>query len=107
MPRVQHVVLFRFSRELTPAEERTARDVVAGWVGEIPGLTRLRLGRDVGGRSEGFDHLLLTEFEDRASLEAYLAHPRHQEFARWVAEVGAEILRNDYALDASTSLLET
>lgn len=107
MSRVQHVVLFKFPRELNADEERWMFEIVRSWLKEIPGFTRLRLGRDVGGRSGGYDHLLLTEFESDQAMQAYFPHPRHQEFARWVAEMQAEVLRNDYTLDDSTSLLET
>ena len=107
MTRVQHVVLFKFPGELTADEERWMFDIVGSWPKEIPGFTRLRLGKDVGGRSGGFDYLLLTEFESDAAMQAYFPHPRHQEFAKWVADMQAEVLRNDYGLDDSTSLLET
>jgi heme-degrading monooxygenase HmoA len=107
MAGVQHVVLFRFPRELTADEERWMFDIVGSWPKEIPGFTRLRLGRDVGGRSGGYDYLLLTEFESDEAMQAYFPHPRHQEFAKWVAEMQTEVLRNDYPLDDSTSLLET
>jgi hypothetical protein len=40
-------------------------------------------------------------------MEAYFPPPRHQDFGKWVAEMQTEILRNDYALDDSTSLLES
>lgn len=107
MPRMQHVVLFKFPRELTPDEEAWMFRVVGAWPKEIPGFTRLRLGRDVGGRSGGYDYLLLTEFESDEAMQAYFPHPRHQEFATWVAEMEAEVLRNDYALEDATSLFES
>jgi heme-degrading monooxygenase HmoA len=107
MARIQHVVLFKFPRELTADEERWMFDVVGSWPKEIPGFTRLRLGKDVGGRSGGYDYLLLTEFESAEAMEAYFPHPRHQEFGKWVAEMQTEVLRNDYVLDDSTSLFES
>jgi heme-degrading monooxygenase HmoA len=107
MPRVQHVVLFKFPRELTADEERWMFEIVGSWPKEIAGFTRLRLGKDVGGRSGGFDYLLLTEFESEEAMQAYFPHHRHAEFAKWIAEMRTEIVRNDYVLDGSTSLLET
>jgi heme-degrading monooxygenase HmoA len=107
MTRIQHVVLFKFPRRLTTDEQRWMLDVVAAWPKEIPGFTRLRLGKDVGGRSGGYEYLLLTEFESAEAMEAYFPHPKHQEFAKWVAEMQTEVLRNDYLLDDSTSLLES
>src|SRR6266487_6995585 len=99
MARVQHVVLFKVPRALTAEEERWMFEIVGSWPKEIPGFTRLRLGKDVGGRSGGYDYLLLTEFESEEAMRAYLTHPRHQEFGAWVADMGTELVRNDYALD--------
>jgi len=107
MARVQHVVLLKFPRELTADEERWMFDVVGAWPKEIPGVTRLRLGKDVGGRAGGYEYLLLTEFESAEAMEAYFPHPKHQEFASWVADMRTDVLRNDYALDESTSLFES
>jgi hypothetical protein len=103
--RQQHVVLFKFPRPLTQDEERFMFDSVRGWVGQIQGLTRLRLGKDVGGRSGGFDYLLLTEFEDEERMRAYFPHPLHKAFADWVADMRCEVIRVDYPLDDSTDLL--
>jgi hypothetical protein len=66
---MQHVVLFKFPRKLTTARNGGL------WPKEIPGFTRLRLGRDVGGRSGGYDYLLLTEFESVEAMEAYFPYP--------------------------------
>ena len=107
MSRVQHVVLLKFPRVLTPEEERWMFGVVGKWPTEIPGFTRLRLGKDVGGRAGGYEYLLLTEFESAEAMEAYFPHPKHQEFASWVAEMRTEVLRNDYVLDGLTSLFES
>jgi heme-degrading monooxygenase HmoA len=104
---MQHVVLFKFPRPLTEDEERWMFDIVRQWPNDIRGFTRLRLGKDVGGRSGGYDYLLLTEFESDEAMQAYFPHPKHQEFAKWVAEMQCEVLRNDYAVDERTGLLET
>ena len=78
---------------------------VGRWPAEIPGMTKVRVGRDVGGRSLGYDYLLLTEFEDEDAMAAYFPHPAHTAFGDWVAEMRCEVLRVDYALDEATQLL--
>jgi hypothetical protein len=40
-------------------------------------------------------------------MEAYFPHPSHQDFGSWDVEMQTEILRSGYALDGSTSLLES
>lgn len=96
--RAQHVVLFKFGRELSSEEEAEMFTRVRSWPAEIKGLTGLRIGKDVGGRSEGFSYLLLTEFEDEESHQAYYPHPAHVAFSDWVKGLGCEVIRVDYPL---------
>ena len=96
--RAQHVVLFKFPQPLTPEEEQEMLRRIKAWPDAIPGFTGLRFGKDVGGRSGGFDYLLLTEFESEEAHQAYYLQPAHQAFAEWVKEHGAEVIRVDYPL---------
>lgn len=97
--RAQHVVLFKFPETLSAAEEDEMFRRVAEWPDTIDGFTGLRLGKDVGGRSGGYDYLLLTEFENEEAHQAYYSQPAHVAFAEWVAERKAEVIRVDYPLD--------
>jgi heme-degrading monooxygenase HmoA len=90
--RAQHVVLFKFPQALSQQEEEEMFQRVREWPDSIPGFTGLRLGKDVGGRSEGFDYLLLTEFENEETHQAYYSQPSHAAFAEWVAERRAEVI---------------
>jgi hypothetical protein len=89
-----------------PHVEEEMRRQISECVGVIPGLVRLRFGRDVGGRAEGYQFALLTEFRDDRALSAYLTHPLHQSFVSWVRERPFELIRFDYPLTAETSLLD-
>ena len=104
MPHMQHVVLFKFPQALSADEERFMFDIVARWPAEIPGFVKLRLGKDVGGRSGGYEYLLLTEFEDEERMTEYFPHPLHTEFGDWVAEMQCEVLRVDFPLHEGTQL---
>ncbi len=97
--RVQHVVLFKFPAELTPDVEAEMFEHVRRWPETIPGLTGLRLGRDVSGRSGGYQYLLLTEFESEDAHRAYYSQPAHQAFSDWVFARQCEVIRMDYPLD--------
>jgi hypothetical protein len=104
--RQQHVVLFKFPEPLTEDQERIMWDFVRRWPAEIQGMTTVRIGKDVGGRSGGYDYLLLTEFEDEDAMAAYFPHPAHAAFGEWVfGEMRCEVLRVDYPLDETTQLL--
>ncbi len=102
MSRIQHIVLLRFPRPLTPEEENDMREQVRGWPEAIGGFVRLRLGRDTSGRAHGFTHGLMIEFEGPEAEASYHPHPTHQAFARWVAERGGEVLAFDYPVDDTT-----
>jgi quinol monooxygenase YgiN len=46
--------------------------------GKIPGLIRLEVGFDVSSTPNSSDIVLYSEFESRAALDAYQAHPLHE-----------------------------
>lgn len=102
---IQHLVLFRLAEDPGPEVEEEMRRQIVQWVG-IPGLRRLRFGRDTLGRAEGYQFGLLTEFSDPATYAAYLAHPLHQSFLAWVLARSFDVIRFDCALTAQTSLRE-
>ena len=103
--RAQHVVLFRFPKELTPQEEEDMFSRVRAWPDAIPGFTGLRIGRDVSGRSAGWQYLLLTEFESEEAHQAYYSHPTHVEFNEWIGARGPEVARIDYALTSKNLIV--
>jgi hypothetical protein len=103
--RAQHVVLFKFPQDLSPQEEQEMERHISAWPDSIRGLIGLRFGKDVGGRSRGYDYLLLTEFENEEAHQAYYSHPAHEAFAEWIAAHEAEVIRVDYALDDQSLML--
>jgi heme-degrading monooxygenase HmoA len=103
--RAQHVVLFKFPQPLSPEDEKEMFRRVRAWPDAIPGFTGLRIGKDVGGRTQGFDYLLLTEFESEEAHQAYYPQPDHQAFAKWVGERGAEVIRVDYPLTSESLVI--
>lgn len=103
--RAQHCVLFKFPRALSAEEEQEMLQQIRRWPETIPGFTGLRFGKDVGGRSGGYDYLLITEFADEAAHQSYYSQPAHVSFAEWVGARQAEVLRIDYPLNTETLLL--
>ncbi|MGC1193179.1 MAG: Dabb family protein [Candidatus Dormiibacterota bacterium] len=103
---VQHLVLFRLREEPGPEVEEEMRRQIARWMG-MPGLRRLRFGRDTLERADGYQFGLFTEFEDPDSYAAYLVHPLHQSFLAWVLERPFDVIRFDYPLTSQISLQES
>lgn len=104
--RAQHVVLFKFAKELTDAEEREMAEQIQAWPDAIPGFTGLRFGKDTSGRNEGYTYLLLTDFESQEALDAYYAQPAHVSFSEWVFSRGCEVIRVDYALNEASLIVD-
>ena len=103
---LQHIVLFKFPRELTAAEDAQMRAMVASWPEKIGLATKVRLGKDITqGRNRGYSHLLYTEFPDFDTMTAYRAHPVHLEFLKFVDDLDCEPLAFDYVLDDDTVLM--
>lgn len=103
--RAQHVVLFRFAKELTDAEEGEMAEQIRAWPETIPGFTGLRFGKDTSGRNEGYAYLLLTDFESQEALDAYYSQPAHVSFSEWVFSRDCEVIRVDYLLDEETLIV--
>jgi hypothetical protein len=100
---MQHVVLFNFSHELSPADEADMFAQVRSWPEEIGGFEVLRLGTPVDtARTRGYQYLLHMVVADVAALARYQEHPVHVRFANWVVDHGGTVLAFDYHLDSGT-----
>jgi hypothetical protein len=97
---IQHILLFRPRPTLTPDERHALAEAFEAAVRGVPGIRRFRIGRRVThGREyerlmrEDFQYAAVIEFDDVASLEAYLAHPAHDALgARFMASLDAGLI---------------
>jgi hypothetical protein len=96
---IQHLVLFRFPRELTDEEEAEMFAQVRTWPRAIGSFDRLSFGRTVEARSRGYEYALVVEFPDQEAADRYYPHPVHQAFAGFLAELDYEALVFDYTLE--------
>ena len=103
--RMQHIVLFQFPSELSEDDERQLFATVRSWPEEIGGFTALRFGRDVSGRSRGYQYALFVEFESKAAADNYFPHPVHIAFSDWVHELNCQVLAFDYPLDGNSVMV--
>lgn len=77
-----HVVFFKLF-DLADAAE--VRDRGLAMREKVPPIRHLEIGVDVVRSERSWDVCLLARFDDRAGLDAYLAHPDHVAFAAWLA----------------------
>jgi Stress responsive A/B Barrel Domain len=79
-----HTFLFQWQPDVTEEmKARVAREIHA-LQGQIPGLLETSYGENISPRSQGFTHGGVMKFRDKASLDAYPAHPVHQKLVDWL-----------------------
>ena len=97
---VKHIVFWKLKEDLTgPAREEALRKITAGFAalkGLIPGVLRIEVGVDFLRSPQSADFALYSEFESRAALEAYQAHPAHQALVPPVRDATMERRVVDY-----------
>jgi hypothetical protein len=83
---VQHLVLMKPRKDLTPLDKRALIDAFERAVREIPAVRGVSVGRRVtcgagyeATTPDDADFLISIDFDDVAALQAYLRHPAHQE----------------------------
>ncbi|MCO6181080.1 Dabb family protein [Ciceribacter sp. RN22] len=77
---VRHIVMWNVAGD-TAEERATAIEIVRNAFealrGRIPGLTSLEIGIDHSRIDYACDMVLVTDFDNEASLQAYATHPLH------------------------------
>lgn len=80
---IAHVVLYRPKRDVSAEAAREFAEAFAAAPAQIPTIRRLWVGRRLDGPAYPFGpfpdlpYVGVVEFDDRAGLMAYLAHPVH------------------------------
>lgn len=108
---IAHLVLFRPRAELTEAERNALLDAIREASRRVPAVRRFAIGpRMADGPSyrlsafPDFPYAALVEFDDRAGLEAYLAHPAHEALGRHFNAAAESALIYDYEMVAPDEL---
>ena len=87
---VKHIVLWRLKPEAhgrTAAENaRAIKEKLEALRGRIPGLLAIEVGLDFSRTGDSCDLALYSEFESRAALDAYQAHPEHKAVMPFILE---------------------
>ena len=85
---IKHVVLFKFIEETTDDQLKELCNEFKLLKGEIPGLVEAQAGINTAQNNKGFRVLLTALFKNKVSLESYLSHSKHREFALLSREIG-------------------
>jgi hypothetical protein len=79
----RHIVLIKARSDVPESEVQAALDALGALQGEMPGLVSFSAGPNTSpeGRTLGFTHGFVMDFENAAARDAYLPHPRHAQAA--------------------------
>ena len=87
---IEHIVLVQFKPEVTEDQKSAIRQQLLTLRDDIPGIVELNTGTNFSERAQGFDTALRVRFTDRAALEAYTPHPKHQEVVQKMIATGVD-----------------
>ena len=97
---VKHIVFWKLKPEAhgQPATEnaRAIKEKLEALRGRIPGMLKIEVGLDFSRSDSSCDLALYSEFESRAALDAYQAHPEHEAVMPFIAESRSERRVVDY-----------
>jgi hypothetical protein len=95
---LKHVVLYKFKADQSPQQVQEVIDAFAALPGKIPVIAGFEKGTNVSqeGKSEGLTHAFVVSFRSQKDLDAYLAHPAHQEYVNIVKSRREKVIVFDY-----------
>jgi Stress responsive A/B Barrel Domain len=78
----RHVVMVRFSDDMTDKQKAALRDGLARLPDVIPDIRSYRFGDDVAINEGNFDFVVTADFDDAEGYLAYRDHPDHQKLVK-------------------------
>jgi hypothetical protein len=96
---IRHIVGFRLSSE-DGAERRGQSAIIKEQLeslkGLVPGVLAIEVGLEIGDVPPHWDAVLVSDFPDKATLDAYQAHPDHVRVATYIGQFIADRAIVDY-----------
>lgn len=96
---VRHIVLVDFKPEAPEAEVAAAIARLNTLPGRIPEIRAWQIHETIATRNGSFRFALVSEFDDLAAVERYLAHPAHDEVVAANASILRSVAENDHVID--------
>ncbi len=100
---IRHIVVFKFHDfahgKPKPENLKEAKALLEGLPARIKALKRMEVGTNFGSGPFHWDQILISEFETKQDLQAYLDHPEHRKVADYLAKVRDQRAVVDYEVD--------
>jgi len=102
---LQHLVLYKFKPETTPAQVQEVVDAFLGLRDKVnanvgaPGIVlNIEHGTNTSteGKSDGLTHIFVVTFSSAAGLAEYLKHPAHDAYVQVVKDRREKVVVFDY-----------
>lgn len=90
-----HIVLFKL-KDRSPESINSTVAMLRGLEGNVPSLRHIEVGHNVVESSRAYDIALITRFDDLAGMQAYQAHPYHQETLAYMHTVAETAVAVDF-----------
>ena len=74
---LKHIVVFEFKADAPSDAAERALEALRALPASIPEIVSLEAGANVVESERNYDLGLIVEFENRAALDTYIAHPDH------------------------------
>ena len=91
-----HIVCWKYKDEITETERETHRAKLLALKNVIPEIVDLDVGADVLHLARSYDTGLVATFKNVEDLDAYTAHPVHQEGANLGRQIAAHVVSVDF-----------
>lgn len=100
---VKHIVLIQFKETCDSIMVSELSQAFESLQSLIPGITSFETGQNVSpeGLNHGFTHAFVITFNNIASRDAYLPHPKHLEFVERLKPNVNDVLVLDYLLQST------
>ena len=90
-----HIVFFKLA-DRTPENIEKLREVLLSMTGHIPQIKHMEVGVNVVPSDRAYDVALFQRFDSLHDLQAYQAHPNHQDVLKYILSVTASRVSVDY-----------
>jgi antibiotic biosynthesis monooxygenase (ABM) superfamily enzyme len=91
-----HMFAFRLKPGVTEEQQQRMLREIRDLHKHIPGVLETQVGKNVSPRGQGYVIGGVMKFPDAAALEAYNAHPVHQQLLQWLVPL-IEAIEVDFA----------
>jgi quinol monooxygenase YgiN len=104
---IKHIVIWRLKEHAEGQDRNTnarlMKEQLKALRGVIPGLVKLEVGLELDNHQADQGHVVLySVFENRVSLQTYIAHPQHKKVAAFIKAVSEDRHCVDYEMFATT-----